>query len=215
MANLTYPRQQALQNPETAATVIHAILLEQYGEPVYDWDPATVYLEAKADFNADMCPEAVDKWAAMQIVMTTDAFFKRLDAFLAVCNTLAEGAPFFGAFNPVTLEEAAWAIAEVALNREMLPFSYAIQKYLKLLLAEEGFTETAYPAIFKEVFGKDPSADDVRDSLAALNNETNLDAYVEDQLRDLVSQFNKIPDMRKVDDLILERGLDEALQAQN
>lgn len=213
MANLTYPRQQALQNPEASATVIHAILLQQYGEEVYDWDPATVYLEVMADFNADMAPEAVDRWAAMQVVMTSDAFFKRLDAFLAVCNTLADGSPAFGAFNPVTLEEAAWAIAEVALNREMLPFSYPIKQYLKLILKQEGFSETSYPPIFQEVFDREPNADDIRDSLAALNNSTNLDAFIEDQLADMVSQFNKIPDMSRLDDMILERGLNEALKA--
>ena len=54
MPNLTYPRQQALQNPETLATVVHAILRQQYGEEVYDWDPVTVYLECQADFAADI-----------------------------------------------------------------------------------------------------------------------------------------------------------------
>lgn len=213
LTNLKYPRAQALQNPETLATVVHAILLEQYGEQVYDWDPVTVYLETQADFNADMTTEVMDKWNAMQIVMSSNAFFQKLDAFLAVCNTLAEGDPFFGAFNPVTVEEAAWALAEVSLNREMLPFSYTIKAYLRLILKEEGFSDNSFPAIFKEVFDKEPSADDIRDSLAAMNNETNLDLFIQDRLADIVHQFNAIPDMAKIDDLILDRGLVESIQA--
>lgn len=211
MPNLTYARQQALQNPESLATVIHAIMLEQYGEEVYDWDPATVYLEAQADFKADMCAEAVDKWAAMQIIMGSDAVFKRLDAFLAVANTLSDGAPFFSSFNPVTTEEAAWAIAEIALNRELLPFSYAIQQYLKAVLKQDGFSDGDYPPIFEEVFGKAPNTAKVREGLAAMGNDDNIGAYIEDQMRDLVVQFDRIPDLSNVDSLITQRGLEEAL----
>ena len=212
MPNLTYPRQQALQNPETLATVVHAILRQQYGEEVYDWDPVTVYLECQADFAADSCAETMDKFAAMQVVMGTDAFFKRLDAFMSVCNTFADGQPAFASFNPVTLEEAAWTIAEVALNREMLPFADSIKAYLRLLLKDEGFTPTSYPAIFKEVFELDPDSDDIRDGIAAAANRSNIDAYIDEQLQDLVVQFNRIPDLKGVDDVILRRGLEEALQ---
>ncbi len=211
--NLSYPRQQALQSPETLATVIHTILREQYGEEVYDWDPVTVYLETQADFRADMCSEAIDRWCAIQVVMTSDAFFKRLDAFLGICNTIADGQPFFGTFDPVTVEEAAWTIAEVAFNRELLPFSYAIKQYLRTILKQEGYTESTYPAIFAEVFDKQPDGDTVRAGLAAVNNNTNLDTYLDDQIADMVSQFNRIPDLKGMDDIILRRGLEEALQS--
>lgn len=212
MDNLVYPRQQCLQNPEATATVIHAILREQYGEEVYDWDPTTVYLETQADFRADMCSEATNRWCAMQVVMTSDAFFKRLDAFMAICNALNDGAPFFSTFNPVSVEEAAWAISEVALNREMLPFAYAVRKYLKMILAQEGFNEGNYPQVFEEVFGPQPDADKIRDGLAAMQNDSNIGVFLKDQLADLVAQFNRIPDLAGLDDIILQRGLEEALQ---
>lgn len=211
MSKLTYPRAQALQNPETAATVIHAILLEKYGEQVYDWDPVTVYLETKADFNADMCTEAMDRWSAIQVIMTSDAFFKRLDAFLALCNALSDGDPFFSSFNPVSVEEAGWALAEVALNREMLPFSYAIKGYLKQVLKEEGFSEGTYPDIFKEVFTDNPSSEDIRDGLAELNNSENLDKFIDEQLADIVHQFDQIPDMDNLDKLIFDKGVAAAV----
>lgn len=212
---LVYPRQQALQSPETFATVAHAIIRDQYGEQVYDWDPATVYLELQADFRADTCTEVIDRWSAMQVIMTTDAFFKRLDAFMAICNTLADGAPFFSAFNPVTTEEAAWGIVEVALNRELLPFSYAIKKYLRETLKLDGFSETSYPAVFQEVFDGKPSADDIRDGLGASANKDNIGLFVDEQLGDLVSQFDRIPDMRALDGIIMERGFEEAMKSTN
>lgn len=200
-----------LQSDETLATVIHAILRDKYGEEVYGWEPLTVALEVKDDFGIDIGTGVMDKWCAMQVVMGSDAFFKRIDAFLAICNSLADGVPFFEEFNPVTLEEAAWAIAEVGMNRDMLPFSYPIRMYLKKMLYSEGFNEDTFPPIFKEVFEKDPSADDIRTGIAALGNTNNIDAYIKEQIRDMAAQFNSVPDMSKVDDNILHEGLLKAL----
>lgn len=149
---LTYPRKQALESPETNATVLHAIVLQQYGEDWYAWDPTTVYMELRADFDADTCAEALDKLSAIQVIMSSDAVFKRLDAFLGICNTLAAGEPFFSAFDPVTLEEAAWGITEIALNRDMLPFSYSIRKYIRALMRESGFDQSDYPESLRLVF---------------------------------------------------------------
>ena len=215
---LTYPRKLALESPQTLATVVHAIMLDQYGEPVYDWDPVTCQMEVAADFKAEICPQAIDRWCAMQVVMGSDAFFKRIDAFLNVCNTFASGAPSFEVFDPVTTEEAAWTIAEVAMNRDMLPFSYTIQRYLRLRLEQDGYDVDAaggVPGVFAEVFADRPSEARIRAGLAAENNRTALDRYVLAQLLDMDVQFNRIPDLRRIDDLLKDdgTGLADALDA--
>jgi len=215
MEELTYPRQKALQNPESCATLIHAIIREKYGEEAYDWDPTTIYLELKDDFKGDICTEAMDKWCAIQVLMTSDAFFKRLDAFMSICNTFADGSPFFWVFNPVTPEEIAWTLAEVALNRELLPFSYTVKEYVREVLKQEGYAEGSYPGIFSELFDADPNADDLRDNLAALTNDTNIEEFVTEQLGDLVSQFGAIPDMSSLDNMIRDRGFEEAITARD
>ena len=219
---LSYPRKMALESPTTLGTVIHAIVIDQYGEEAYGWDPMTVYLELRDDFAAETCSEVMDRWCAIQILMTTDAFYSRLDAFLNICNTLASGSPAFDVFNPVTPEEAAWGVAEAALNRESLPFAHAVKKYVRASLKDEGYTEDSFPPIFAEIFAKAPSADDTRDAieetksaepgLAEIGNNENLDAYIADQMRDMVSQFNAIPDLAALDGIIAERGFDEAMK---
>ena len=96
-------RQDLIQSPETMATVVHAIIRDKYGDEAYFWDPLTVAMELKADFEVDPCPEFMDRWGAMQVVMTGDSFFNRIDSFFAVCNAFSSGDPFFGAFDPVTV----------------------------------------------------------------------------------------------------------------
>lgn len=216
---LTYPRKTALESPQTLATVVHAIVLDQYGEPAYDWDPVTVAMELKADFQADICTPAMDRWCAMQIVMGSDAFFKRLDAFLNVCNTLASGSPAFEVFDPVTSEEAAWAVAEVAMNRDMLPFSYSIQQYMRQQLEADGFDPSSgdLPPIFAEMFERRPDEGRIRSSFAGAAadlNDRNITGYLLEQMMDMDVQFNRIPDLSRIDDLLQEgKDVDEALEA--
>ena len=119
---------------------------------------------------------------------------------------------FFGVFDPVTSEEAAWAIAEVSLNREILPFSYTIQAYMKATLASDGYSSVStYPEIFQPIFGDTSAAVDVKDGIAALSNNDTIEIFVDDQLKDLAYQFGKIPDLGKVDDLLLDQERDITL----
>ena len=201
----TYSIRDALESTETKGTVLHAILRKQYGDDAYEWDLATIAMEVSDDFGASISSESANRWAAMQIVMTTDAFFTRLDAFMTICNVLASGEPFFDMFDPVTTEEAAWAIAEVALNREMLPFSSAIKRFLKLLLKYDGYGD-AYPEIFDTVFEADTpeQATAVRRQVTQRKeNEDVIDELIDEELADLVMQFDKIPSLQGVDNLLL------------
>jgi hypothetical protein len=148
----------------------------------------------------------------MQVVMGSDAFFKRLDVFMNVCNTLASGAPAFEMFDPVTSEEAAWAIAEVAMNRDVLPFSHAIQGYLRQQLKADGFDPGSgdLPPVFAEMFERRPDEGRIRSALsggAADGNAANIEKYLMEQMLDMEAQFNRIPDLRRVDNL-LEDGKD-------
>ena len=208
MSNKT-ERKTLLESTETIATVIHAILRKQYGDDVYDWDPLTVAMEVRDDFSAEISSESLDRWSAIQVSLTTDAFFNQLDAFMGICNTLADGEPFFQIFDPVTTEEAEWGITEISLNRELLPFSYPIKYYLKQIIKADGFTPEDAPPAIREALEAKPAALDIRRGLAAQENASNIELYTQDQLRDMVSQFNKMDDLKEVDNIILNRSLDE------
>ena len=201
-----YAVRELLQSPTTMATVAHAIFRKKYGADAYAWDITTLYMEVQDDFKVEMDSHVGERFSAIQVLMTTDAFFTRLDAFLSVCSTFSSGDPCFQVFDPVTVEEAAWGISEASLNRELLPFSPAIQTYIKQVLEQDGYTHDA-PDIFD--FVTDPSKDKtaLREFLLKLHtneNRSNVEAYVDEQLRDIVVQMNRIPDLAKVDDLLLQ-----------
>ena len=205
--------RELLQSPQTLATVVHTILRGKYGEDAYEWDLASTFMQVQEDFKVEMASPVVNRWGAIQVVMTTDGFFKRPDAFLAICNTLTTGNPFFDVFNPVTVEEAAWGISEVSLNREMLPFSYSVRKYIKLLFEPNGYSMIGYPDVFKAAL-EDP--ENVRAELTELKDNPNndvLEEYIEDQLRDMASQFDKVRSIANVDDIIMSDDPDRVVSA--
>ena len=205
-------RQELLQSPYTMATVVHAIVRDKYGDEAYFWDPLTVALELKADFSVDTSPEVMDRWSAMQVVMTGDSFFNRIDSFLAVCNAFSSGDPFFGTFDPVTVEEAAWGVAEVGMNRDMLPFSPTIKSYCRTILAEDGYGKGNYPAVFDIVFDDNTTLKDVKEGLVSKENGAALRGYLLEQVDDIAKQFDSLKDLKNVDNELLKKGLVAALK---
>ena len=205
-------RQSLIQSPNTFATVLHAIMRDMYGEEWYGFDQLSIAMDLQSDLKADPCPAALNRIAAIQTLMTGDAFFTRIDAFMGVCNAFASGDPFFGAFDPVTVEEAAWGIAEAGMNRDMLPFSPTIQRYCRIVLRQNGYGDESFPPIFGEMF-KDGlvGLGDIRSGLASEENGEALREYLTGQCDDLAAQIDSMPDLRNVDDDILKKGLVRAL----
>lgn len=112
-----------------------ALLQSQYGEDSYFWDPTTIWLEMRDDFNVEVDTDIMDKVGAAQVIMTSDAFFKRVDGFSNIANTLGGGDPGFQMMDPVTPEEAVWAIVEVAIMRDFLPLSPSVQSFIQALFS--------------------------------------------------------------------------------
>lgn len=213
--NFTSPWVEMWQNSEADATVLTAMLLHKYGEQSLDWDPLTIRLEVQADYYTAPSDENMNKICAMQIVMTSADFFNRIDAFLNVCNTLASGDPFFEVFTPLESEEIAYALATVAMNRNMLPFNPTIRQYVREVLKADGFTEKNFPEIFSVVFDRTPSSKEVRDIVsttlkeptAAEQNSNNIKVMLADNVTVMLNQFNKLPGLTHIDDSVLEQGL--------
>lgn len=189
-------RKQALESPETFSTVLFALLNEKYEDQWLYWDPATIYMELRDDFDCDPASETMDRISSLQVLMTSGEFFNNTQAFMAIANTMVSGAPAFNVFDPIDVAEAAWAIAEASFLREFLPFSYSVSKYLRIILEAEGYGDN-YPDIFDEVFEKKQPklADEVREEAIKTLRDKSRDAiaeFIHEQLHDMVYQFHEL-----------------------
>ena len=203
----TFNVKEALENPETFATLLHTICLRKYGEDWYMWDPSTVYLELKSDFFADVPSENMDKLSATQVLISSDAFFKDLPSFFAVCSTFSDGSPMFDIFSPPSLPEIAWSVAEASLNREFMPFSRGIKLAVSELSNDFGFSGNKMPASIAELLEKKPDEGDVQEALSAILNGEEVDKYLYESLYELREQFRAIPELQGYFDGVMADGV--------
>lgn len=213
---LAAPWAEMWQNPEADATVLNSMLISKYGEESLDWDPVTIRLEISDDFGVSPADAVMNKICAMQVVMSGSAYFDRVDAFLNISNTLADGDPFFQVMTKVEPEEIAWGLATVGMNRDMLPFSPTIQAYVKAALKDDGYAD-GYPPIFSSVFSVRPSSAKIRGIVsgtlptAAMRNSDNISSMLGQNVASMFSQFNKLPGLTSIDENVLEKGILRAL----
>ena len=212
--------QEMWQNTEADATVLNAMLLTKYGEEALDWDPITIQMEIQEDFGVTPASEVMDRICAMQIVMGTSGFFKRVDAFRNVVNAIACGQPFFQTFTTLQTEEIAIAVATVGMNRDMLSFAPSVQELVRLSMKGDGYGEDDFPPILSCVFDKDPSDKKVRKQIkdlvgrpenelptAAENNMANIDSLLRRRIVICLKQLDSLPGLTRIDNTILEKGI--------
>ena len=108
----------ALVNPETFATVIHAVALVMYGDDIYEDPPLSTFLKLKEDFGVQTCEEVENKFQAILLATDTDDFFEDSVVFRHIVLTLLDGDPQFENAAQLNVIELFWATYEVTLNRE-------------------------------------------------------------------------------------------------
>jgi hypothetical protein len=206
--------KDAFESNTTMTVVLLTLLQKTFGEDVFFWDPTTIFLELKDEFQAEASTEVIDRIAAGQIVISTDQFFQDISAFFNICNTLSSGQPSFSVFDPVEPEEIAWAVTEVALMRELLPFAPTIREYMHTVLMADGYSEDDYPSVFESILKrKVPRARIFKDDLLRTLHDDQIDGietYVTEKLQDVIYQFDKIPGMAdSLEELLKTKDLED------
>ncbi len=134
--------RDVLTSDEAFATVLVAVVLDQYGVEALSWTLETTLAELKEDFGVDLPPENVAKLGAACSLLTSDDFYKRPPRFVVICNALAGGESNED-FEKADAAECAWGLTEGMLidppdEEDEEPFHPEIRRYLGVVLDEEG-----------------------------------------------------------------------------
>ena len=187
--------KQAVESQATLATPLMAIVRKSFGDDAFHWDPTTIYLELRDQFGAEPDAAVMDRISASQIVLSGNAFFQDISAFLNICNTLAGGQPAFGLFDPVEPEEAAWSLVEVSLMRDMLPFAPTVRDYVRIMLDQDGYTDDHHPIFAYVLGGETPPLGKIIEQTLHDDQRDNVDNFITGNMEALVYQMNQIPGM--------------------
>jgi hypothetical protein len=187
-----------------------ALLIDSYTTVVLDWEPETIRGEIKATYNVDVSQVNMDKVMALITVLTTNLFYISATSFAHVANALNNSAANFEVMDPVTPDEAAWALTEVTLNDPPKSgsdleeaFSDEVRKFLGAILVDEGMTTP--PAVLgmarmpsKPLENADTSMADDPIMFAGFyklgqSKADDVTAYVKERTAKLIEELSKLP----------------------
>ena len=153
--------QAALISPDSFATTLLVILVDEYGTECFQWSPETIRLEIEEDFKLKLPQPNFDRLMAAINIITSDDFYQSLPDFVTYCNILAGDTFDPRAWDPADAAEIAWGITEVLLlsppdAHDENPFSEEIVGYIGQALSQEGIITP--PDVLKiAVRDKDPA----------------------------------------------------------
>ena len=131
-----------LQDGDTFGFTLLVICLICYGEETFKVDPLVLYQFLKEDFGTELNDDNENKLNALITALTTNYFFKDLDVFKSICQTLTEGDP--GVFDPnfdePTVIEILWGMYEVSLaadEKDKNTYSPEIERYVDTIIDKD------------------------------------------------------------------------------
>jgi hypothetical protein len=200
----------AIANEESLATTLLVACLDNFGTAFFEWEPDALDLELRGAFGVEMPTENRDKLWALVTAITTNLFYVSLESFIPICNSLNGTEANFQYYDPVTGEEAAWAITEVLLSDPPVDedpadrFSHEIKHYIGLTLKSEGITTpprilapyAAYDDTLEDragaVIGPDESMLKMYSDRQTREKEE-IEQYVNERLDQLGAQLQQLP----------------------
>lgn len=119
----------------------------------FNWEPESLVAELRDRCSVRLPKRNSDKIQALVMALTTDQFYRSVEAFMGVCNALDGDGTDFTTFDPADVEEMAWAVMEVSLNDQVEGnladnFSDEIKTYIGVEAEREGFAELPKPLKF-------------------------------------------------------------------
>lgn len=103
-------------SPATSGTVLLVMLLDSYGQELFDNDAATLRMDIEDGFRVDNIPQVnIDKVMGLWCALTTDLVHTDPSTFINVANALNNVPVDPAVFDPADPYETAWALTELSM----------------------------------------------------------------------------------------------------
>lgn len=197
-------------NEEMLATPLLVLCIDQFTTDFFNWESETFDIETRRLFGVAIPDVNRDKIWALVTVLSTDLFYKSLETFIPVCNSLNGSEADFDDYDPVTSEEAAWGVVETSLIDSPEKgsvgdrFSHEIRRYIALTLKSEGITTPPKSLAGVPEYDRDPEEEtgivigpdehmlQMHETRQQAEREA-IDDYVRGSLDDLAMQLQALP----------------------
>lgn len=201
----TYALQDILKDNQTFATVLLAIVLDEYGTEALEWEPEVTYQEIFEDFDVELPAVNQDKIQTIITALTTDQVQNDWLMFCHACNALNSVPIDFTSIDPPTPEEAAWAVTELAMVQDpedSSNYSPEVKRFIGTVCHMNGLLLPPRVLSMADVPVKDSEAitsfGDDEAMLRGWYNKQRADAdyvteYASSKLMELITALDEVP----------------------
>ena len=191
---------QTLQNEDTLATVLIAVIIDLYGAEVLNYEQITLDLQLKDDLGVELPKINRDKIQAMTLAMTSDQVQTDWLVFNQVCEALNNDPVNLEILDPITPEQAAWGLTELALVEEGFEPDEEVRRYLGAILVRSGLNRKngilAIAILPDSDYSDTPMSDPEMQTAVFAKEQSDLDyinEYVVERVKLLFQQLDEAP----------------------
>jgi len=194
-----------LASEATPASVLAAIGADIIGEGFLSYEIETVVDLLESRTGVALPEVNVDKLQAIQTIYTTNSFYMSIQAFLAVVDAFSGDGVDFDYADMPHVEDVAWAVVETLMNvpdedMENL-FAPDVEEFIRVLLAEEGFSKAPPSLEFIKDLDRHSTAETILDDPTIYQAHyeiqsqkiSDVEAYVADNVRSVMRALNDLP----------------------
>jgi hypothetical protein len=204
-ASRIYP--QLWRSADTIGTVLLTMVLDSYGQEIFEQDPQAFRKDIEEGFSVDDIPAVnTDKVWALWSSLTTDLVHKDVSTFMNTANVLSGTPLSYDVFDIADVYECAWALTELTMldPETSTRLSPEVRRYIGEVCKEQGLYRLPQALAKVADMGREDfaanmeshAADTVEAQMIVQNQvqfRDDVQAYVQRQTNRLMVQLNGAP----------------------
>jgi hypothetical protein len=163
------------KDPSAPASILLAIVFDEYSFECFDWDPHVLRMEIFGDFGIKLTDQQSDKLQAAITIMSTDHFENDWHSFNSCIHALNGESFEHDVLYPIEAEQIAAAMPEIETIRtkfmeDRVVFSDEVNVYAGFIFSEYGlfFAPNEFPTAIMPALPGEHTSDSQDEKKAAL-----------------------------------------------
>jgi hypothetical protein len=164
--------KKILEDESAPATALLAIVVKEYGNECFDWDPTLLKAELQRDHDCEISDLQSDKLQAAITILTTDMYESNIAVFESLNYLLNHQHAHLDELNPLEAEELICGLTEAyVIKGEKMEFSPEVRVYAGIVFHDYGMHKP--PTLFPQAIMQERDGDDTNknEALEEIFNE--------------------------------------------
>ena len=203
--------EQLWKSRDTVGTTLLVMVLDSYGQEIFEMDPQAFRQEIEEGFGVSDIPAiSTDKVWALWHSLSSDLVHTDISTFMNTANVLSGTPLSYDVFDIADVYECAWAITELTMLDSSTPdrLSPEVRRYIAQICQEQGLYRP--PQVLAKVLdgnfeslavNMESNATNPEDLQMMVQNQLSyqqdVQAYVDRRMSKMMVELNNVPLLNK------------------